>query len=235
MSIQKPRLIHPGEAENATLARLSLSTQRTYTHLRTRLDDSGRVEDDPVLLNALLWAHTRDHTPEDLESELDQLTGAGLVCRYTVDGARYVHQPDWATAQKPSRPVPSRFPPCPLHDRSLDVRVEETLGRLLDGVNDVLADLGERIEANLDEDKLRSAAARIAEDVTFLVAPEQAARVGEKIRGFGRTQRRTGGFGRPGGFDPDRKELTEPWSAAVDPPTPPRDDEPRDDEAPPTR
>jgi hypothetical protein len=221
MSIQKPRLIHPWEAERGPLARLALSTQRTYTHLRTRLDDSGRVEDDPVLLNALLWPHTREHSPDDLESELDQLTAAGLVCRYTVGGARYVHQPDWATAQKPSRPVPSQVPPCPLHDRSLDVRVEETLGRVLDGVNDVLADLGSRIEANLDEDKLRSTAARIAEDITFLIAPEQAARIGEKIRGFGRAQRR------PGGFGTGDRELIEPWSAAVDPPeTPPTDEDP---------
>ena len=38
------------------------------------------------------------------------------LCRYEVDGARYLHSVNWTDNQKPNRPSPSLHPPCPTHE-----------------------------------------------------------------------------------------------------------------------
>lgn len=181
---QKPRTVHPADAQDERLAALPLAAAYTYTHLPTVLDDEGRAKDQPAVLNGYLWPLRADeHPTEAMAADLDHLADAGLLCRYEVSGLRYLHDPRWKVRQKVARPAPSTMPPCPEHDRSFDEAVHETLGRFAEQVNAFVGAAAGRM-GGLDETKVREGFARVVEDVTYLVDPEKAAAYGQKVRGL---------------------------------------------------
>ncbi|WP_139275607.1 hypothetical protein [Mangrovactinospora gilvigrisea] len=109
---QKPEMCHC-----VKLATVSIYAERTYLHLIPQCDDQGRHLDHAAIIAGILWALRPEHTAIDVESDLQQLAAAGLICRYTgCDGTAYLHVIDWHRQQKINRPSPSRIPPCPLHD-----------------------------------------------------------------------------------------------------------------------
>jgi hypothetical protein len=178
---QKPRTIHPGDAQDERLANLPLSAAYTYAYLPTVLDDEGRARFQPAVFNGYLWPLRADeHPTEAMTADLDALAGAGLLCRYSVEGQDYVHDPNWKARQKTARPAPSTLPGCAVHEKSLDEVVQDTLGKVSDQLNSFLA----TASSSIDEAKVRDSVARIVEDVTFLVDPEKAAAYGQKVRGF---------------------------------------------------
>ena len=178
---QKPRTIHPADAQDERLAAVPLSAAYTYAYLPTVLDDDGRRKDQPAVVNGYLWPLRADEHPVDaMISDLDALVGAGLVCRYTVDGQDYLHDPRWRDRQKTARPIPSTLPGCPAHDRTFDDILSETLSKVSAQVNHFVG----AARANIDEAEIRDSVARIVEDVTFLVDPAKAAAYGQKVRGF---------------------------------------------------
>lgn len=178
---QKPRSIHPGDAQDERLAALSLSAAYTYAYLPTVLDDEGRTKDQPAVLNGYLWPLRADsHPTEAMVADLDDLVAADLLCRYEVTDRAYLHDPRWKTRQKAARPVPSTLPPCPRHERSFDDAVTETLGRFAEQVNAFVGTAA----SHIDETRVRDTFARVVEDVTFLVDPEKAASYGQKVRGL---------------------------------------------------
>ena len=85
------------------------------------LDDRGRGIDSPkaiagdcfpwdekvtaVLVNRWLTIMTKQKDGEP-----------GPVCRYEVDGKRYLHAVNWTEHQRINRPTPSRLPQCPVHE-----------------------------------------------------------------------------------------------------------------------
>ena len=186
---QKPRTVHPGDAQDDRLAALPLTAAYTYTHLPTVLDDEGRAKDQPAVLNGYLWPLRADEHPTDaMAADLAVLAATGLLCRYEVTGLRYLHDPRWRSRQKVARPAPSTLPPCPTHDRAFDEAVHETLGRFAEQVNSFVGAAAGRMAAgkvgSIDETKVRDTFARVVEDVTFLVDPEKAAAYGQKVRGL---------------------------------------------------
>jgi hypothetical protein len=181
---QKPRTVHPTDAQDERLAALPLATAYTYTHLPTVLDDDGRAKDQPAVLNGYLWPlRADDHPTEAMAADLEALAAAGLLCRYEVSGLRYLHDPRWKARQKVSRPVPSTLPPCPEHDRAFDEAVHETLGRFAEQVNAFVGAAAGKM-GSIDDTKVREGFARMVEDVTYLVDPDKAAAYGQKVRGL---------------------------------------------------
>jgi hypothetical protein len=193
---QKPRTVHPDDAQDERLATLPLSAAYTYAYLPTVLDDEGRGKDLPAVFNGYLWPLRADeHPTAAMVSDLDALVGAGLLCRYSVEEHDYLHDPRWRARQKTSRPVPSTLPGCPVHDKRFEDVVAETLNRASEQVRTFVGTAA----TNIDEAKIRDSVARIVEDVTFLVDPEKAASYGQKVRGFfTKTNRPAGESGTPG-------------------------------------
>jgi hypothetical protein len=206
---QKPRTIHPGDTQDERLAALPLSAAYTYAYLPTVLDDEGRAKDQPAVFNGYLWPlRVDEHGTDAMVRDIAALVEAGLLCRYSVGDDEYVHDPRWRSRQKIARPVASTLPACPVHDKTVDDVVAETLTKVTEQVNAFLG----AAAANIDETRIRDSVARIVEDVTFLIDPEKAAAYGQKVRGlFARASQR----GRDAGGSGAEVSDAEVWDAEV--------------------
>jgi hypothetical protein len=112
------RTIKPDAFKSDSLSSVPRGTRWTFGGLLTYLDDAGRGRADPRLIEAELYPVDDDTTVDDVATDLDELEGIGVVCRYVVAGKRYIHAPNWHH-QKINRPTPSKLPPCPKCDASL--------------------------------------------------------------------------------------------------------------------
>jgi hypothetical protein len=178
---QKSRTIHPADAQDERLANLPLSAAYTYAYLSTVLDDEGRAKDQPSVFNGYLWPLRADAHPTDaMINDISALVEAGLLCRYSVGGQDYLHDPAWKRRQKIARPIPSAIPGCPTHNKTFDEVVVDTLRKVSEQFNSFLGTAA----TGLDEAKVRESVARIVEDVTLVVDPERAASYGKRVRGF---------------------------------------------------
>ncbi|MFI9210270.1 hypothetical protein ACIGW7_19300 [Streptomyces sp. NPDC053253] len=110
------RTIKPEAFESEDLASVDVTAMVTFFGLLTQADDSGRFRDHPAIIAGRLWALRADHTPANVAVDLEQLAGAGLICRYAgCDGNDYLHVVTWEKHQKIDRPSTSRRPRCPAH------------------------------------------------------------------------------------------------------------------------
>jgi hypothetical protein len=176
---QQPRTIQPDDAQDERLAALPLSAAYTYAYIPTVLDDDGRAAYQPAVFNGYLWPLRIDEHPTDaMTADLEALIEADVLCRYTVDGHDYLHDPAWRTRQKISRPVRSSLPRCPQHDVSFDDVVAGAVGKVSEQVNAFVA----AAASNMDETRIRDTVTRLVEDATFLVDPEKAMSYGQKVR-----------------------------------------------------
>ncbi|MFD3756683.1 hypothetical protein [Streptomyces sp. NPDC058622] len=110
------RTIKPEAFESEDLASVDVTAMVTFFGLLTQADDHGRFRNHPAIIAGRLWALRADHTPADVARDLDQLAGAGLICRYTgCDGGDYLHFVTWEKHQKIDRASASRRPRRPVH------------------------------------------------------------------------------------------------------------------------
>ncbi|PKV84248.1 hypothetical protein [Streptomyces sp. TLI_146] len=110
------RTIKPEAFESEDLASVSVTAERTFFGLLTQADDSGRHRDHPAIIAGRLWALRPEHTATHVAQDLEELAGAGLICRYTgCDGRTWLHVVTWERHQKIDRPSASRLPRCPHH------------------------------------------------------------------------------------------------------------------------
>lgn len=85
------------------------------------LDDYGRGLDDLRLLVADLFPLDRDVTERKLDRWLQLMTEEKSIselpplCRYEVDGVRYLHATKWSRHQRVSHPGRSKHAECPIH------------------------------------------------------------------------------------------------------------------------
>ncbi|HEU4542083.1 MAG TPA: hypothetical protein VFR23_13230 [Jiangellaceae bacterium] len=178
---QQRRTIHPGDVQDERLAQVPLTAAYTYVYLPTVLDDAGRAKDQPAVLNGHLWPLRADeHSTEAMAADLDALSAAGLICRYTVDESAYLHDPAWRPRQRIARPEPSILPPCPTHETAMDDLVGDTLRKLSEQISSFVGSAA----ASFNETKFRDAVSHAVEDVTFMIDPEKAASFGQKVREF---------------------------------------------------
>jgi hypothetical protein len=89
------------------------------------LDDEGRGLDLPKQIAGDCFPHDDNMTPTKIDGFLSRMT-VGLsgrsapLCRYEVDGVRYLHAVNWDDNNSINRPTPSRLPPCSLHEGLTD-------------------------------------------------------------------------------------------------------------------
>ncbi|GAA2507427.1 hypothetical protein [Streptomyces gobitricini] len=113
------RTIKPEAFISESLAAVSVHAERTFFGLLTQADDHGCFRDQAAVIAGALWSLRPEHGPLEVEDDLNQLDGAGLICRYEgEDGKRYLHISTWAKHQKINRPSGSRHPLCPHHQGS---------------------------------------------------------------------------------------------------------------------
>jgi hypothetical protein len=111
------------------------------------LDDAGRGLDDMRLIVAELFPLDRDVSENKMNRWLNVIAMTKTaeddippLCRYEVQGRRYLHATGWQH-QKINRPQPSRIPPCPVHESSVnDSRNDSVNDSLRESRNDSLPD-----------------------------------------------------------------------------------------------
>jgi hypothetical protein len=117
------RTIKPELRTDLTVGSWPIPARYAWVLLLGYVDDAGRGLDDLRLLVADLFPLDRDVTERRLNAWLDLMAEETTVnhpaplCRYEIDGKRYLHATRWANHQKISRPTRSRIPPCPIHEK----------------------------------------------------------------------------------------------------------------------
>lgn len=112
------RSVKPEMRKSHTVCSWSYPVRWTFVGLPGYVDDEGRGQDDVRLIKAELYPLDDDMTVKKLDQHLAEIAVAGPLCRYEVDGKRYLHLVSWDEHQKVNRPTPSRIPHCPKHEPS---------------------------------------------------------------------------------------------------------------------
>lgn len=111
------RTIKPELFYSESLARVTLTAERTFVGLLTQADDHGRLRYNAAVLNGALWPLRPEHTVADLKQDVDDLLAENVLCQYEVDGKSYLHFPTWGDHQKISHPsTRNQSPRCPVHE-----------------------------------------------------------------------------------------------------------------------
>lgn len=111
----RKRMIHPEFFLSDDVAALSVHARLTFIGLWCYFDDDGRGKDSPAAVRVAVWGMDADITPSRVADWLDEIETVGGLCRYEIDGNRYMHAPTWTTWQSISHPADPRIPPCPVH------------------------------------------------------------------------------------------------------------------------
>lgn len=107
------RSIKPELRTSITVSAWPREVRYFFVLLWGYFDDYGRGVDDELLIASDCFPRDRDITPERVDDWLELIAESGPLCRYEVDGRRYLHAPNWREHQKPSHPTRSKIPPCP--------------------------------------------------------------------------------------------------------------------------
>lgn len=118
------RSIKPELRKSLTVAAWPREVRLAWVYLWGYLDDKGRGMDDPRLVAAECFPLDRDITDRKMDrwlalmAEKSEHAPADVppLCRYEVDGRRYIHATKWSDHQKINRPQQSRLPACPIHE-----------------------------------------------------------------------------------------------------------------------
>ncbi len=137
------RSIKPEVRRSLTVTSWPREIRLTWIYLWCYLDDEGRGEDDLALLKAEMYPRDRDVTAKRLDNWLWVITEKPEdppPCRYSVDGADYLHATHWREHQRISHPRPSGISPCPVHELRMSGLIRSRDGR---SVHHFAADSGE--------------------------------------------------------------------------------------------
>jgi hypothetical protein len=105
----RARLLKPGFFLNPDLGEMPQAARLLFAGLWCVADRAGRLVDDPRRLKVQLlpW------DDENVDELLDELAGAGFICRYATGGARFIHILNFEKHQHPHRNEPeSTLPEC---------------------------------------------------------------------------------------------------------------------------
>lgn len=103
------RSIKPEFFTSLAIADQTPERRLTFIGLWTHVDDEGRCVDDARLIKAAVWP-LDDRTAADIEADLQALTEASLITRYTLNQRRYLAVTNWQEHQRINRPTPSKLP-----------------------------------------------------------------------------------------------------------------------------
>lgn len=111
----RKRMIHPEFFLSDDIAALSIPARLTFIGLWCHFDDDGRAKDSAAAVRASVWGMDETMTVQAVASHLTELEGVEALCRYDIEGQRYMHAPAWTKWQRVSHPADPRIPPCPVH------------------------------------------------------------------------------------------------------------------------
>jgi hypothetical protein len=107
--VARIRTIKPEITESQSIGRLSREARLLFILLWTIVDDTGRARASARFLASRLYPYDGD-VNERIEGWLTELTSAGHVRLYDIDGGAYLDIPKWLKHQKIDHPSPSRLP-----------------------------------------------------------------------------------------------------------------------------
>lgn len=113
------RSIKPEIRRSRTVCAWPYAVRWTFAGLFGYVDDDGRGEDDARLIKAELYPLDDDMTASKVDRHLQEIAETGPLCRYQIEGKRYLHLTSWREHQRVNRPTPSRIPQCPIHEKSV--------------------------------------------------------------------------------------------------------------------
>lgn len=122
--VPRIRSIKPEAAKSLTLASWPREVRLAWFLLSMYLDDCGRGRDNLRSILGECFPEDRDVSEKKLDGWLDLMAAKPerkpfadpALCRYEVDGVRYLHAPKWKQHQKINRPSRSQIPACPIHE-----------------------------------------------------------------------------------------------------------------------
>jgi hypothetical protein len=117
--VARIRSIKPEIRRSLTVCSWKYPVRWTFAGLPGYCDDEGRALDDVRLIKAELYPLDDDMTSRKLEHHLTTIAANGPLCRYEVEGKRYLHLTSFGEHQRVNRPTPSRLPPCPIHEQGV--------------------------------------------------------------------------------------------------------------------
>jgi len=131
--VPRIRTIKPELFLSETVSSLTLQAERSFIGLLTQADDKGRMRESAPVLNGALWPHRPEHSVADMTSDIDEIVSKGLLCRYEIEGKKYLHFTTWEEHQKISHPSTRNLaPPCPIHD-GFDAPKQKPSGKTPEG------------------------------------------------------------------------------------------------------
>lgn len=116
------RSVKPSLRTSRVVAQWRFEVRYFWVLLWGYLDDHGRGFDTPKTIAGDCFPLDDDVTPAKVDRWLSIISKTKLgdkeppLCRYEVDGTRYLHAVNWAEHQKPNRPSVSVHPHCPVHE-----------------------------------------------------------------------------------------------------------------------
>lgn len=105
----RARSIKPGFYRDAALVELPIETRLLFPGLWMLADRAGRLEDKPKQIKMEIYPADN----YDVDVLLNQLSGAGLIERYEVDGTRYIQIINFSKHQNPHRDEKASTIPAP--------------------------------------------------------------------------------------------------------------------------
>lgn len=119
------RSVRPTLRTSRVVASWPIDVRYFWVLLWGYLDDEGRGLDLPKQIAGDCFPHDEAMTPTKIDKFLERMSQGlyqpqGPVCRYEVDGVRYLHAINFDDNNSINRPTPSRLPPCPLHEGLTD-------------------------------------------------------------------------------------------------------------------
>lgn len=118
------RTIKPEATISMTLASWPREIRLAWHYLSMYLDDRGRGLDNAKRIAGECFPNDDDVTVRKMEGWLATMASkpelkpedTPALCRYEVNGVRYLHAPKWKDHQRINRPTESRHPACPVHE-----------------------------------------------------------------------------------------------------------------------
>jgi hypothetical protein len=108
------RYLKPEFFTDEELSELPFEARLLYAGLWCHADKSGRQEDRPKYLKAMIFPYDR----VDIEKLLELLSQKPFINRYETDGKRFIEIPSWDRHQKPHHTEKeSTIPPGPPQDK----------------------------------------------------------------------------------------------------------------------
>lgn len=108
------RSIKPEFWRSSDIAALPIEVRLLFIGLWSYVDDNGVGRDESALIVADLFAHDLSVSPHGtlmrVQTGLNELSNAGLIARYEVDGRPFLQIVNWDKHQKINRPSPGRYP-----------------------------------------------------------------------------------------------------------------------------